>query len=90
MKRGFNLHSCHIAQQADAKEYISNMLAPSINAQVKSSKTIDELQELMDAGASNKPNWQGKLVIMHIAIKVVQLRGYFCLLMAKKDWLFVQ
>ena len=54
MKRGFNLHSCHIAQQADAKDYISNMLAPSINAQVKSSKTIDELQGLMDAGASKQ------------------------------------
>jgi len=51
MQRGFNMNSCHIAQPLDAAGYIRNALAPDINAQVKTSKTINELQQLMDAGA---------------------------------------
>jgi hypothetical protein len=51
MQRGFNLHSCHIAKPLDAAGYIRNALAPNINAQVKSSKIIDALQQQMDAGA---------------------------------------
>jgi hypothetical protein len=51
MQRGFNMNSCHIAQPLDAAGYIRNTLATNINAQVKASKTIDELQQLMDAGA---------------------------------------
>jgi hypothetical protein len=44
MQRGFNLHSCHIAQPLDAAGYIRS-------AQVKSAKIIDALQQQMDAGA---------------------------------------
>jgi hypothetical protein len=51
MQRGFNLHSCHIAQPLDASGYIRNALAPNIQAQVKSSKIIDALQQQMDASA---------------------------------------
>jgi hypothetical protein len=51
MQRGFNLHSCHIAQPLDAAGYIKNALATSIKAQVKSAKIIDALQQQMDAGA---------------------------------------
>lgn len=54
MQRGFNLHSCHIAEPADAPQYITNILAPTINAQVKSAKVIDELQQQMDAGAAKQ------------------------------------
>jgi hypothetical protein len=51
MQRGFNMNSCHIAQPLDAAGYISNALAPSIKATVKSAQTITALQQLMDAGA---------------------------------------
>jgi hypothetical protein len=51
MQRGFNLHSCHIAQPLDAAGYIRNALAPNVQAQVKSAQIIPELQQLMDAGA---------------------------------------
>ena len=51
MQRGFNMNSCHIAQPLDAAGYISNALAPSIKATVKSAQTISALQQLMDAGA---------------------------------------
>jgi hypothetical protein len=51
MQRGFNLHSCHIAQPLDAYGYIRNALAPNIQAQVKSAKIIDALQQQMDASA---------------------------------------
>ena len=54
MKRGFNLHSCNIAQPLDAAGYIRNALAPNIKAQVKSAKIIDELQQQMDAGATQQ------------------------------------
>lgn len=54
MQRGFNLHSCQIAEPADASQYITNILAPTINAQVKSAKVIDELQQQMDAGAAKQ------------------------------------
>ncbi len=56
MQKGFNLHSCHIAQPLDAAGYISQSLAPSINAQVKSAKTITELQQAMDKGAAQMTN----------------------------------
>jgi hypothetical protein len=51
MQRGFNLHSCYIAQPLDAAGYISNALALNIQAQVKSSNIINALQQQMDAGA---------------------------------------
>jgi hypothetical protein len=51
MQRGFNLHSCHIAQPLDAAGYIRNALAPNINAQAKSAQIIPQMQQLMDAGA---------------------------------------
>ncbi len=51
MQRGFNLHSCHIAQPLDASGYIRNALAPNIQAKVKSAKIIEALQQQMDAGA---------------------------------------
>lgn len=54
MQRGFNLHSCHIAEPADASQYITNTLAPYLKAQVKSAKVIDELQQQMDAGAAKQ------------------------------------
>jgi hypothetical protein len=54
MQRGFNLHSCHIAQPLDAAGYIKNGIAANLNAQVKSVKIIDELQQLMDAGANQQ------------------------------------
>jgi hypothetical protein len=54
MQRGFNLHSCHIAQPLDAAGYIKNGMAANLNAQVKSSKIIDELQQLMDASANQQ------------------------------------
>jgi hypothetical protein len=54
MQRGFNLHSCHIAQPLDASGYIRNALAPNIGAQVKSAKIIAELQQQMDAAAQQQ------------------------------------
>jgi hypothetical protein len=51
MQRGFNLHSCHIAQPLDAAGYISYALAPNLKAQVKSAQIIPAMQQLMDAGA---------------------------------------
>jgi len=51
MQRGFNMHSCNIAQPLDAAGYIRNAMAPYLQAQVKSSKIIAELQQQMDAGA---------------------------------------
>jgi hypothetical protein len=52
MQKGFNPHSCNIAQPADAAGYIAQGLAPSLGAQLKSAKTIDALQQQMDAGAA--------------------------------------
>lgn len=54
MQRGFNLHSCHIAEPSDAAGYIKNTLATNINAQVKSAKVIDALQQQMDAAAQQQ------------------------------------
>ena len=51
MKRGFYPHACTISQPLDAAGYISNGLAPFLNAQVKSSGIIQQLQQQMDAGA---------------------------------------
>jgi hypothetical protein len=56
MQRGFNLHSCNIARPMDAAAYISQSIAPYIKAQVKSAKTITELQQQMDAGAMQMTN----------------------------------
>lgn len=52
MQRGFNLHSCQIAQPLDAAGYISQGIAPYLKAQVKSAKPIAELQQAMDQGAA--------------------------------------
>ncbi len=54
MQRGFNLHSCHIGEPSDAAGYIKNTLATNINAQVKSAKVIDALQQQMDAAAQQQ------------------------------------
>ncbi|MEN9570400.1 MAG: hypothetical protein RL172_1631 [Bacteroidota bacterium] len=54
MQRGFNLHSCHIAPPLDAAGYIRKVLSPNINAQVQSANIINELQQLMDAGANQQ------------------------------------
>lgn len=51
MQRGFNRHSCTIAQPLDAAEYIRNGLAPLVKAQARSSVIIDDLQQQMDASA---------------------------------------
>lgn len=51
MQRGFYPHACTIAQPLDAAGYLSNGLAPFINAQVKSAGIIEQLQQQMDAGA---------------------------------------
>ena len=51
MKRGFYPHACNIAQPLDAAGYISNGLAPFLNAQVKSANIITQLQQQMDASA---------------------------------------
>ncbi len=56
MQRGFNPHSCNIAQPLDAAGYIAQGLAPSLGAQVKSYNTIDALQQQMDAGAAQMTN----------------------------------
>ncbi len=56
MQRGFNLHSCHIAKPLDAAGYINQSMAPQLKAQVKSAKTIDELQQAMDQGAAQMTN----------------------------------
>lgn len=56
MQKGFNLHSCHIAQPLDAAGYISQSLAAQLKAQVKSSKPIEELQQAMDQGAAQMTN----------------------------------
>ncbi len=52
MQKGFYLHSCSIAEPQDAAGYISNMLAPSLKAEVKSSGIIKALQAQMDDGAN--------------------------------------
>lgn len=51
MQRGFNLHSCHIAQPTDAAGYIRYGMAATLKAQVKSAQIIPQMQKLMDAGA---------------------------------------
>ena len=56
MQRGFNLHSCTIAQPLDAAGYISQSLAPLLNAQLKTASTITALQQQMDAGAAQMTN----------------------------------
>ncbi|MBL0356076.1 MAG: hypothetical protein IPP72_03945 [Chitinophagaceae bacterium] len=52
MQRGFNLHSCNIAQPLDAAGYIRNTMAPYLKAQVKTAGIITALQQQMDAGAA--------------------------------------
>jgi uncharacterized lipoprotein NlpE involved in copper resistance len=56
MKRGFNMQSCTIAQPMDAAGYISNNIAPYLNAQVKSANVIDGLQQQMDEAAMQQTN----------------------------------
>jgi hypothetical protein len=56
MQRGFNLHSCNIAQPLDAAGYIRNTLAPYLKAQVVAAKPIAALQQQMDAGAQQMTN----------------------------------
>jgi hypothetical protein len=51
MQRGFNMHSCNIAQPLDAAGYIRTAMAPYLKAQVKSANIISALQQQMDAGA---------------------------------------
>jgi hypothetical protein len=52
MQKGFVMHSCTIAQPQDAAGYISTYLAPQMKASVKSASVIKDLQQMMDAGAS--------------------------------------
>lgn len=52
MQRGFNMHSCNIAQPLDAEGYIRNGMAPYLKAQVKTANIITALQQQMDAGAA--------------------------------------
>jgi hypothetical protein len=52
MQRGFNLHSCNIAQPQDAAGYIRNTLAPYVKVQVTAAKIIPALQQQMDDGAA--------------------------------------
>jgi hypothetical protein len=56
MQRGFYPHACTIAQSSDAAGYIRNGLAPFLNAQVKSSGAIQQLQQQMDATAQQMTN----------------------------------
>jgi hypothetical protein len=56
MQRGYNLHSCHISQPLDAAGFINQALASSVNAQVKSVKPMDEVQQKMDEGAMQMTN----------------------------------
>jgi hypothetical protein len=51
MRRGFYPVVCNIVQPLDAAGYITNGLAPNINAKAKSAKIIPALQQLMDEGA---------------------------------------
>jgi hypothetical protein len=51
MQRGFNMHSCNIAQPLDAAGYIRTAMAPYLKAQVKNANIISALQQQMDAGA---------------------------------------
>jgi hypothetical protein len=52
MQRGFNMHSCNIAQPLDAAGYIRTTMAPFLKAQVKTAGIITALQQQMDAGAA--------------------------------------
>ncbi len=56
MQRGFNMHSCSIAQPLDAAGYISKGLASAVNAKVKSTSIISALQAAMDQGARQMTN----------------------------------
>ncbi len=56
MQRGYNLHSCHIAEPLDAAGYISQSIAPYLKAQVKSVKPMSEIQQKMDEGAMQLTN----------------------------------
>ncbi len=56
MKRGFNPHSCAISQPMDAADYITNNIAPYVNAQVKSANVIEGLQQQMDEAAMQMTN----------------------------------
>jgi hypothetical protein len=56
MKRGFNPHSCAISQPMDAADYITNNIAPYVNAQVKSATVIEGLQQQMDQAAMQMTN----------------------------------
>jgi hypothetical protein len=51
MRRGFYPVVCNLAQPLDAAGYITNGLAPNINARATSAKIIPALQQLMDEGA---------------------------------------
>jgi hypothetical protein len=53
MQKGFNMHSCTIAQPLDATGFIAQSIAQQMNAQVKSARIIPEIQKLMDEGANN-------------------------------------
>jgi hypothetical protein len=56
MQRGFNMHSCYIAQPQDAAGYISRYMAPYLKAQVKTAQPIAQLQQQMDQGAMQMTN----------------------------------
>jgi hypothetical protein len=56
MQRGYNLHSCTIAQPLDAAGFINQVLTSSLKAQVKSVKSMDEVQQKMDEGAMQMTN----------------------------------
>jgi hypothetical protein len=51
MRKGFYPVVCNLAQPLDAAGYITNALAPNINARAKYAKVIPTLQQLMDEGA---------------------------------------
>ncbi len=51
MQKGFVMHSCTIAQPQDAAGYIITIMAPYLNATVKSAGIIEDLQQQMNAGA---------------------------------------
>lgn len=51
MQKGFVMHSCTIAQPQDAAGFISTILAPYLQATVRSAGIIADLQQQMDAGA---------------------------------------
>ncbi len=52
MQKGFNMHSCNLAQPLDAQGFITQSIAQSMNGTVKSSKIVPEIQKLMEASAN--------------------------------------